>query len=265
MSTNDASVDGIRIIDGDCVTVMGTMGTGTVDLTVTSPPYGDARIYEGYAFDFERIASELHRVTRPGGVLVWVVADTTRNGSESGTSFRQALRFMECGFNLHDTMIYGKNSFMPLTHNRYEQCFEYMFVFSKGRPHTFNPLTVPTATPGSKRYRGGSKAREETYAERKRDARTTVKDEKIRPNIFWYDVGKNDKTMHNAPFPEPLAADHILTWSRAGDLVFDPFTGSGTTAKMAYMNHRRFIGCDVSAAYCAAARQRLAACRPAAP
>ena len=148
---------------------------------------------------------------------------------------------------------------MPKAHNRYEQAFEYMFVFSKGKPKTFNAIRIASKTAGTFRNRGGSKAAEMSYSERKRTEITVVRDDKIAPNVFFYDVGKGDATKHNAPFPEPLARDHILSWSNENDLVFDPFLGSGTTAKMALKNNRRFIGCDVSAEYVELTKGRLLA------
>jgi len=241
----------------DCLETMARMPDNYLDLTVTSPPYDGLRKYNGYSFDFESVAKELYRVTKEGGVVVWVVGDATVKGSESGTSFRQALFFKECGFLLHDTMIYGKNSYVPLTHRRYEQAFEFMFVLAKGRPKTFNPIMIPSLTAGTKRNRGGSKAQEATYAERQRDERTTVNPTKQHPNTFYYEVGKNDKTKHNAPFPEALANDHIISWSNEGDLVYDPFMGSGTTAKMAILNRRNWIGSEMSKEYCEIIRSRI--------
>lgn len=246
-----------KIYNENCLDTMAQMQNGAIDLTVTSPPYDNLRTYNGYSFDFESIAKELYRVTKEGGVVVWVVGDATIKGSETGTSFRQALYYKDCGFNLHDTMIYAKNSYMPLTHKRYEQQFEYMFVFSKGKPKTFNPIKIPSLTSGTKRNRGGSKANETTYAERLRNEKTIVNSEKQKPNIWFYDVGKNDKTMHNAPFPEQLANDHIISWSNEGDIVYDPFMGSGTTAKMAKANNRKYIGSELSAEYVAIAKERL--------
>lgn len=228
-----------------------------VDLTVTSPPYDGLRTYNGYSFPFEDIAKELYRVTKQGGVVIWVVNDSTKNGSESLTSFKQALYFKEIGFNVHDTMIYAKNSYMPLTHNRYEQQFEYMFVLSKGKPKTFNPIMIPSLTAGTKRNRGGSKANEKTYAERLREEKTTVNSEKQKPNIWFYDVGKNDKTKHNAPFPEQLAQDHILSWTNENDLVYDCFMGSGTVAKMSILNNRNWIGSEISNEYCDIIEDRI--------
>ena len=134
----------------NCLETMARMPDGFVDLTVTSPPYDNLRTYNGYSFDFEAVAKELFRVTKQGGVVVWVVGDATIKGSETGTSFRQALYFKEIGFNLHDTMMYRKINYIALTHNRYEQEFEYMFVFSKGKPKTFNPIMVECKTKGSK-------------------------------------------------------------------------------------------------------------------
>ncbi len=249
-----------KIYQGNCAELLPKLDDNSIDLTVTSPPYDDLREYNGYVFDldtFKIIAKELYRVTKKGGVVVWVVGDATKNGSETGTSFRQALYFMECGFNLHDTMIYAKNSYMPMTHNRYEQAFEYMFVFSKGSLKTWNPIKIYSKTAGTKRYRGGSKQAEATYAERKREERTTVNSQKQHPNIFYYDVGKNEKTIHNAPFPEQLSHDHIISWSNEGDTVLDPFMGSGTTAKMAYETNRQFIGFEISAKYIEIANKRL--------
>ena len=246
-----------KIYNENCLDTMAQMQNGAIDLTVTSPPYDNLRTYNGYSFDFESIAKELYRVTKEGGVVVWVVGDATIKGSETGTSFKQALYFKECGFNLHDTMIYAKNSYMPLTHKRYEQQFEYMFVFSKGKPKTFNPIKIPSLTSGTKRNRGGSKANETTYSERLRDEKTIVNSEKQKPNIWFYDVGKNDKTMHNAPFPEQLANDHIISWSNEGDIVYDPFMGSGTTAKMALLNNRHYIGSEISEEYCKIAKERI--------
>lgn len=247
-----------KLFVGDNVEVMRReVPDNSVQLTVTSPPYDNLRKYNGFTWDFPAVAKELYRVTKPGGVVVWVVADATVNGSETGTSFRQALYFKECGFNLHDTMVYAKSSYMPKTHNRYEQAFEYVFVLSKGRPSVFNPLMVPCVTAGTKRNRAGAKQHEAEYAERAREEWTTVNSEKQHPNVFFYDVGKNDKTIHNAPFPEELVRDNVRSWSNPGDTVLDPFLGSGTTGKMAAQLGRFFIGVDISPEYVELARTRI--------
>ena len=129
-----------KIICGNCVEIMKEWENNIIDLTITSPPYDNLRDYKGYVFDFENIAKQLYRVTKSGGVVVWIVGDATIKGSETGTSFRQALYFKEIGFNLHDTMIYSKAGFQYPATNRYHQTFEYMFIFSKGKPKTFNPI-----------------------------------------------------------------------------------------------------------------------------
>ncbi len=246
-----------QIYAGDCLFWMEFMDDNSIDLVVMSPPYDNLRNYCGYIFDFEAIANQLWRVMKRGGVVVWVVGDATIKGSETGTSFQQALYFKNIGFNLHDTMIYAKNSYMPLTHNRYEQAFEYMFVFSCGRPRTFNPIMVSCVTVGKTNNRGGSKAKEVTYAERKRDEVTITKSEKQHSNIFYYDVGKNVQTKHNAPFPEDLVRDQILSWSNEGDLVLDPMCGSGTTCRAAKELERNYIGIEISEEYAIEARQNL--------
>lgn len=237
---------------------MAKLGKETVDLTVTSPPYDDLRNYKGYSFDFERTARGLYYVTKPGGVVVWVVGDATKNGSETGTSFKQALYFKEIGFNLHDTMIYEKINPIPLTHNRYEQYFEYMFVFSKGKPKIFNPLLEQCKTSGSYTHRRNT-GRVKESATRNRDEITLTKETKYKGNIWQYVIGskKGETGNHPAPFPEQLAEDHILSWSNEGDIIFDPFMGSGTTAKMAKLNNRNFIGFEISQEYCDIANKRL--------
>ena len=243
-----------KIYNENCLDTMARMPDGFIDLTVTSPPYDNLRTYNGYSFDFEAVAKELFRVTKQGGVVVWVVGDATIKGSETGTSFKQALFFKECGFNLHDTMIYAKNSYMPHGGNRYEQQFEYMFILSKYAPKVCNKIRIPCLTPGTKRYHGNEK--KETGM-KTRDIRTTVNETKPMPNIWWFDVGKNDKTAHSAVFPEQLANDHIISWSNEGDLVYDPFMGSGTTAKMAILNNRNWIGSEISKEYCEIAEKRI--------
>jgi len=250
-----------EIITGNCANVMSTWEPDCIDLTVTSPPYDNLRDYEGYHFDFEAIAAQLWRVTKPGGVVVWVVGDATVNGSETGTSFRQALHFMELGFNLHDTMIYRKKNFIPLTHKRYEQEFEYMFVLSKGTVNTFNPRMVPTNGSGMKQNlsRKGYGFKEGAYRRRNEDVIT--KSEKQHGNIFSYSCGASG-IDHPAPFNELLARDHIVSWSNPGDTVLDPMCGSGTTLKMAVQTGRNYIGIDISEKYCEIARKRVAIAQP---
>jgi len=255
----------IDLVYGDCLTEMKDMLDNTISLTVTSPPYDNLRTYNGNnsqwgEYIWKGVIQELFRITKKGGVVVWVVGDATIKGSETGTSFKQALWAKEVGFNLHDTMIYAKNSYMPLTHNRYEQAFEFMFIFSKGKPRVFNAIRIPSITVGTIRNRGGSKAKETMYAERLRDEKTIVSTTKQHPNIFYYDVGKNDRTEHNAPFPEKLANDHILSWSNEGDTVFDPFMGSGTTGKMAKQLKRNFIGIELDENYFQIAVDRIKNC-----
>ena len=247
-----------KIFNEDCLETMKRMPDNFIDLTVTSPPYDNLREYNGYSFDFESVARELFRVTKVGGVVVWVVGDATINGSETGTSFRQALFFKEIGFNLHDTMIYRKKNPIPLTHNRYEQEFEYTFVFSKGKPKTFNPLLEKCVTNGSYTHLRKT-GRVKEAATRNRDEITITKQTKQRGNIWEYVVGsvKGETGTHPAPFPEKLARDHIYSWSNEGDLVYDPFMGSGTTAKMAHLLKRNWIGSEISKEYVEIANKRL--------
>lgn len=233
---------------------MAKMPDNFIDLTVTSPPYDNLRDYKGYSFPFEDIAKELYRVTKQGGVLVWVVSDQTINGSETGTSFKQALYFKEIGFNLHDTMIYAKNNPVPYYHNRYNPSFEYMFIFSKGKPKTFNPLYEERKTKGYSekrtfRYPDGSLKPANTK---------TISDKKLKNNIWFYTVGgKTNLKAHPATFPEQLAQDHIISWSNENDIVYDCFMGSGTTAKAAISANRKWVGSEISEEYCKIIEKRL--------
>lgn len=254
-----------KIYNENCLDTMKRMPDCFVDLTLTSPPYDNARIYKGYVFPFEEIALELYRVTKMGGVVVWVVNDQTIKGSESGTSFRQALFFMSIGFRLHDTMIY-KDSGLTMNHNRYEQEFEYMFVFSKGKPAVFNPIKVKCLYYGKDSDRTGqfySEHDEPGKKLRSKKARTNIKPEKIKGNVWEYPNGYGHSTKddiafkHPAIFPEQLAADHIVSWCNEGDLVYDCFGGSGTTAKMAHTYKRKWILSEISAEYVEIASKRL--------
>lgn len=240
----------VTLYCGDCAQVMAEhIADNSIDLTVTSPPYDNLRTYNGYTFDFEAIAAQLWRVTKPGGVVVWVVGDATINGSETGTSFRQALRFMELGFNLHDTMIYEKpGSGLPHDDGRYGGAWEYMFVLSKGRPLVTNLRRFPETDKIAKTTRRN--------ADGSIKAGTYKAGGGVLQNIWRY-KGET-KQPHPAPFPEALARDHILSWSNPGDVVLDPMMGSGTTGKMALLTGRRFVGIDISAEYVELARQRIA-------
>jgi len=233
------------IYNEDCLETMSRMDDGLVDLVVTSPPYDNLRKYNGYSFDFPQIAKELHRVTKPDGIVVWVVGDATIKGSETGSSFRQALHFMDLGFKLHDTMIYEKNSpAYPAskTSNRYTQIFEFMFVFAKGKVKSQLIIDKPNKWAGFKDFSGKLK--------------NPVPDFSPRNNIWKFTTSFNG-VKHPAPFPEKLATDHIRSWSAGGGLVYDPFMGSGTTAVAALKLGRSYIGSEISSEYCEIINKRI--------
>lgn len=249
----------------DCLITIARMPDNFIDLTVTSPPYDNLRNYKGYVFEFDKIARELYRVTKPGGVVVWVVVwvvgDATIKGSETGTSFRQAIYFMQCGFFLHDTMIYEKAGCSMPSKTRYFQTFEYMFVFSKGIPKTSN-LLKDRKNRFTERWGAGKKVRDKegNFSGRKN---YKIESHGTRYNIWRYAAGlgygSKDKLAfkHPAIFPEQLAADHIYTWSNENDIVYDPFSGSGTTLKMAHIQKRQWIGSEISTEYVANQAKRL--------
>lgn len=244
-----------RIHNIDCVKGMSRLPDSSVDLTITSPPYDNMRTYNGFSWDFEATAKELYRITKQGGVVVWVVNDQTKNYNETCTSFKQALFFQSIGFNLFDTMIWFKpNQFQFGSKISYKQSFEYMFVFSKGKPKTTHLLKdIPAkcagqTTTGVQKQKGGI---ERGY---KKDF--IVPPTKKRDNVWAINVS-SEKNGHPAVFPEQLVKDHMLSWSNEGDIVLDPFAGSGTTAKIALLNNRRYIGFEISKEYCEIAEKRI--------
>lgn len=247
-----------EILCGDSVEIMKLISDNYVDLTVTSPPYDNLRNYKGYTFHFESVASELYRITKNGGVVVWVVGDKTHKGNRSLTSFRHALFFQSLGFNVHDVMIYEKKNTPFMRSNAYTPSYEFMFIFTKGRPNTFNPLKTKTKRSGVEGlvYNKGSDGINNKVFKK-------LNEEKTLTNIWSYAVGlggsTNDKIafQHPAIFPEKLASDHILSWTNENDIVLDPMCGSGTTCKMAVVNNRRYIGIDISKEYCEIAKERI--------
>jgi len=266
-----------QVICGDSVEELKKLPDNSVDLVVTSPPYDTLRSYKdlvkdmeekfnGYSFPFEQIATELSRVVKKGGVVVWVVGDAVIKGSETGSSFRQALYFMQQGFKLHDTLIYEKNgSSFPARRdgNRYSQLFEYMFVFSNGaKPKTANLICdKPNRWAGYTHFgKGTIRNKKGELIERNIKP---IPDFSPRNNIWKYNTGKNYSTKdkvafeHPAIFPEALVQDHILTWTTPGEVVLDPFNGSGTTTKLALLNDRQYIGMEISSEYCDIAEERL--------
>ena len=247
------------IIHGDSSELLFQMEKESIDLVVTSPPYSDLRKYGGVGDTwnenkFKEIAQQLYRVIKNGGVIVWVVNDKTENGSKSLVSFKQALYFQSIGFNCNDVMIWEKTNPMPVVRQpRYQDVFEYMFVFSKGKPKTFNPIMIPCKCAGQEYHSttknmGGENGR--TYKE------FNINSEKVKGNIWEIAIARN-KTIHPAVFPEQLAIDHIKSWSNEGDIVLDPFIGSGTTAIAAIKTNRKYIGIDLNKDYIDLTNERL--------
>ena len=249
-----------NIIKGDCRDILDDLIAKKiqVDMVITSPPYDNMRTYNNtceWNLDIcKEVALKLYDILKPGGVIVWVVGDKTEKGSETGTSFKQALAFMNYGFNLNDTMIFKKTNSMPqVKQPRYNQDFEYMFVFSKGKPKTFNPIMVPCKCAGQKydstcKNMGGENGRtHKTF---------NINNEKVKSNVWEIAVAKN-KTSHPAVFPEQLAYDHIKSWTNEGDLVLDPFLGSGTSGIAAIKLNRNFIGIEKVDEYYEMSKQRI--------
>ena len=252
-----------QLILGNCLEAMKDIPDGSVDLTVTSPPYDNLRSYNGNNEQWgehvwKAVLEALYRVTKEGGVVVWVVGDATVKGSETGTSFKQALWAMECGFNLHDTMIWNKGSFSSPQSNRYGACSEYMFVFSKGKPISVNIIKDRKTKKGGQKIHSGKRKADGSMM-------TSANHGSIRAEFgtrfnIWDQPpvqSNKERTGHVAQFPEQLANDHIISWSNEGDTILDPFMGSGTTGVAAKNLGRNFIGIEMDADYFRIASQRI--------
>lgn len=252
-----------KVYNESCITGMQKLDEESIDLVVTSPPYDDLRTYnDSSKWDFnvfKDVAAGLLRVLKPGGVIMWNVADATINGSESGSSFRQALYFMELGLKLHDTMLYEKTGIAFAAGEksvRYSQAFEYCFILSKGKPKTVNIIMdKPNAWAGHKSW-GNARARKKDGTLETTDDKTKeIKEFGARTNIWKIKnsggFGQSNKKAyeHPATMPEQLAHDHIITWTNPGDIVMDPFMGSGTTARMSIVTERKYIGFEIDPTY----------------
>ena len=250
-----------NIICGNNHEVLAGMPDDTYDLTITSPPYDDMRTYKGFTLNIPALARQLYRTTKPGGIVVWVVADQTKDHNMSGTSFRHALKFQDLGFNLYHHMIYQKNRNQVGTSiGAYFNDFENMFVFSKGKPKTYNVIRDVKNTQSGRLHKHHNR---NTDGTQRYDRVFEVDELGKRGRIWKYITGlyhsSSDKVAfeHPAIFPEKLAADHIKTWTNKGDLVLDPFVGSGTTMKMALQLGREADGIDISPEYCDIAKRRI--------
>lgn len=255
-----------QITNGDSAVVLSTIKSNSVDLVVTSPPYDELRDYNNDSVwdfnSFKKIARQLYRVVKNGGVVVWVVGDSVVKGNKSLSSFKQALYFQQIGFNMFDVIIYEKAGTAPPHKNRYFNAFEYMFVLSKGNPKTINLLEdKPNKWANHSTF--GNVTRREQDGSLTPKGRKVVKPFGVRTNIWRYNNGKGFSTKdkvayeHPAIFPEKLVQDHIISWSNEGDIVLDPFCGSGTVAKVAGLLNRKWVGIEISSEYCKIANERL--------
>ena len=252
-----------KIYTENCLETMKRMDDNYVDFVICSCPYDDLRSYNGYSFPFEDIAKALYRVMKPGGVIVWVVGDSVKDGSETLTSFKQALYFKECGFNIHDTMIYKKTGMKFPANTRYVQIFEYMFIISKGTPKSVHILKdrpnkwaghTNWATNSIRQKDGTMKKIKDFKPYKKYGARTNIWEYS---NGFGFGTKDKDAYKHPAMFPEKLVEDHIVSWTKESDIVYDPFIGSGTVAKIAILTNRNYIGSEISEEYVIGALKRL--------
>lgn len=250
------------IICGDAVEVLKTLPDESVDLVVTSPPYDELRVYNGFSLDLHAVGVELYRVMKDGGIVAMVIQDSTKDFGKSLTSFRTIVDWCDnIGFKLFETCIYHKNGTEGAWwKSRFRVDHEYMPIFLKGRkPQYFNkePLKIPSKHGGKVMSGSGN---------RKTDGTTTavvrreINPMKCRGTVWDYLMAgdKNPlKRRHPAVFPDKIPFDFIKCFCPEGGVVLDPFVGSGSTAVMAKVLERKYIGIDISREYCDLAEERL--------
>ena len=258
MHERKEQIGGATLYLGDCLEILPTLGN--VDAVVTSPPYDNLRKYGGHApVDTFAAITEISNCLSRGGVCMWNVKDETRDGSETGTSFRQALHAMDSGLNLHDTMIYVRRGVTFPDANRYLPAFEYMFIFSNGSPRHFNGIKdrrnryAGTVIHGTDRQSDGSLAARKCSS-------SEVPEYGLRYN--WWELhnaqaGNGEFGGHPAPMPYPMAHGHIQTWTDNGETILDPFMGSGTTGVACAKLGRKFIGIEIEPKYFDIACKRI--------
>lgn len=241
-----------RIYNEDCIKTISRIPDEYIDMILTSPPHDSLRPFNGYIFNFKPIARGLYRIIKPGGIIVWIVGDETVNCSETCTSFKQALYFRSLGLNLHDTMIYQKHCMPTDPRLRYYQRFDYMFVLSKGRPTTYNPIHDVKSSDVFQKHGVDRRGNDRIKTDKQYQSPFFT----CRGNVWEYDP-RHPITDHPAEFPEDLAYDHIISWSNPGEIVYDPFIGSGTTAVVCNRAERQYIGSEISIDYCRIANNRI--------
>lgn len=247
----------IRLFNDDCLNILPTIQTNLIDLTITSPPYDNLRTYDDILkwneCIWKNVIDELYRITNIGGTVVWIVNDATINGTETGTSFKQALYFKEVGFKLHDTMVWQKPNNVPRNHNRYEPCFEYMFILVKGKLKVFNPIKIPCKNAGKSNE--NKNLIQNSKGEKGWNKKGFIKKDKPLTNVW--NISTNVTGKHPAMFPNKLIEQHIISWSNKNDLVLDPFMGSGTTGVCCKKLNRKFLGIEIYKKYFELAKERI--------
>jgi site-specific DNA-methyltransferase (adenine-specific) len=251
-----------QILCTDCVAGMQQLPDCCIPLTVTSPPYDDLRTYGGHTFDFEAVAGELWRITMNGGIVVWVVGEQVKKGTETGTAARQKLHFMDLGFRC-STMIMVTSRVRFPQRGRYPSVFDYAFVLTKGRPRHFHAICDKKNKYVGEKFRWKLRERDGRIVKREHCHDKYVGVFGSRMNVWFYHVGymktttDKDAYGHPALMPEKMAEDFIISFSRPGDLILDPFSGAGTTSKMAMLNGRRYLGMEICENYASDSRKRL--------
>jgi DNA modification methylase len=224
-----------------------------VDTTITSPPYwnlkdygsknqvGFGQKYDEYLEDLAKIFSAVNRVTKSAGSL-WIVVDTIKhNGELKLFPFDLANKLTQSGWILHDIIIWHKDKTLPWSHRgKLRNIFEYVLFFSKGKHFKYN-LAQVRETEGLKewwlhypeRYSPQGKAPTRTWSI------------PIPRQGSW---GEN-WVRHFCPFPPELIRRIVRLTTKKGDIVLDPFAGSGVVLAQAKALDRRYVGFDLRKAY----------------
>lgn len=277
-----------EIIDGDVAKNLVNLGDNSINCTITSPPYFGLRKYsdnheseigkepdlKDYISNLQNIFGTLWHKTRDDGTLFLNLGDSYIDNQLQGVPWRVALALADVGWILRSDIIWKKPNAMPSSiKNRFTVEHEYVFFFSKKKKgYSFyqDAVREPHVTfSENSKMRGGRNhlgKRGGTPEAGKNAGNSNLHDG--RWDQAFHPLGRNKRTVweiplgkfrgaHFAVFPEKLVETCINVATVEGDLVFDPFTGSGTTGLVAIRSGRNFLGCELVPEYAQMARQRI--------
>ena len=254
-----------KLITGDNISVLKRFPDNSVDLVFTSPPYDSQRTYKGFPpVDFIALGHELYRVIKPNAPIVFVIQDGIHRKRRTATTARLIVDMVDtCGLHLWECFIAHKTSTIPVKKEGAVRCktdHEFVPIFTKGDNENIKTFNVPevnirwlnTYKEANIVDRLGNRKLQKIHSTAKTRVKGTIWN--YAPSAVY---ANRLKYKHPAVFPNQFARDFIETFTNPGDLVLDPFSGSGTTAIEAYKLYRFYAGIDISKEYTAIASELI--------